>query len=191
MRKNLVLTAWLLFPILVFAGLVVWIFVSASKPKAMMVDPVGPGAGDTGGANALGEWIAGRDPDQVQRANVARRERRPIDPLDWPGGIEIAVAGPPDRPVSFGWVDPATGLLRSRVLRHRDNAWRAFFVDRLPEPGTPVFVGRGEMTQRIFGTQRSVTDATGAVVTPRTLQPVVPEGTPASEPLIVRIEPGG
>lgn len=58
--------------------------------------PVGAGAGDTGNANALGQLLAGRDADLVSRAVEARREQRPIDPRNWPGGIEIRFQSPID-----------------------------------------------------------------------------------------------
>jgi len=70
----------------------VWIFYSLDKDR-LMADavPIGAGAGDTGNANALGQWLAGRDPDAVSRALEARREGRAIDPREWPGGVEIQI----------------------------------------------------------------------------------------------------
>lgn len=53
--------------------------------------PIGAGAGDTGDANALGQWLAGRDPNEVSHANQARREGSLIDPREWPGGVELAI----------------------------------------------------------------------------------------------------
>jgi len=77
-RKNLLLTLWLLFPIMTM-GVLVWvIFATVGAPKKMDVPARGPGAGDTGGANALGEWLAGNDPNEV-------------DPAKWPGGVELRV----------------------------------------------------------------------------------------------------
>lgn len=190
-RKNLILTGWLLLPILVFGGLVAWIFVTASRPKAMDVEAVGPGAGDTGGANALGEWIAGRDPNAVQRANIARREGRPIEPFVWPGGTEVTVAGDPGQPVSFGWIDARTGLLRSQVLRFRDGAWRAVLIEHRPEPGSLIYLASGEMSQLIRGGERTVVDAEGDEIVPISVGTIVPEGTAASDPLELRLSIGG
>lgn len=183
MRKNLLLTCWLALPILVFSGLVAWIFVSASRPKAMNAVAVGQGAGDTGGANALGEWLAGRDPNEVERANIARREGRPIDPFVWPGGTEIIVEHRADEAVSFGWVDPKTGLLRSQVLTYRDGAWRAVLIEHRPAPGALVYVTAGTMSQRIRGDERSVVDGAGVALRARSIAGVVPETTPTPEPL--------
>lgn len=187
MRKNLIITGWLLLPILVFASLVVWIFISAGRPKAMNATPVGPGAGDTGGANAIGEWLAGRDPDQVERANIARREHNAIDPFAWPGGTEVVVYGPETEPISFGWLDDRTGLLRSVVLVFRDGAWRTVLVEHRPSPGTPVFVCVGPMAQRISGDQRAVVAPDGSEIAPRLLGAVVPSDVLASDPLPVML----
>tara|TARA_R110002072_G_scaffold42064_15_gene118291 strand:+ start:8327 stop:8923 length:597 start_codon:yes stop_codon:yes gene_type:complete len=97
-KKNIALTIWLLLPITIVSLLMVWIFVSLDKDR-LMADavPYGAGAGDTGNANALGEWLAGRDADEVSRAVDARREGRAIDPLDWPGGVLISI---PDEYIS-------------------------------------------------------------------------------------------
>ncbi|GJM18674.1 MAG: hypothetical protein DHS20C14_08870 [Phycisphaeraceae bacterium] len=87
-RKNVLLTLWLLFPITV-VGVLMWaIFASLGSPRAMDVPAVGPGAGDTGGANALGEWLAGNDPNAV-------------DPALWPGGVEIHL--PLESLAAAGW----------------------------------------------------------------------------------------
>ncbi len=54
---------------------------------------VGAGAGDTGNANALGEWLAGNDQDAISAANRARSQGRAIDPWQWPGGIRLILRG--------------------------------------------------------------------------------------------------
>ncbi len=97
-KKNIALTVWLLLPITIVSLLMVWIFVSLDKDRLMDdAVPYGAGAGDTGNANALGEWLAGRDADEVSRAVDARREGRAIDPLEWPGGVLISI---PDEYIS-------------------------------------------------------------------------------------------
>jgi hypothetical protein len=89
-RKNLLLTLWLIAPIAVFAGLYALIFVTQDKEKLMAdAKPIGAGAGDTGDANAIGQWLAGRDPDAVSLATKAKRERLMISPYDWPGGVRL------------------------------------------------------------------------------------------------------
>ncbi len=53
--------------------------------------PYGAGAGDTGNANALGQWLAGRNPDRVAAALKARRNGYAINPIDWPGGVMVKI----------------------------------------------------------------------------------------------------
>jgi len=97
-KKNIALTVWLLLPITIVSLLMVWIFVSLDKERLMDdAVPYGAGAGDTGNANAFGEWRAGRDPDEVSRAVDARREGRMFDPLEWPGGVLVSI---PDEYIS-------------------------------------------------------------------------------------------
>ncbi len=79
MRKNVLLTLWLLFPLVTMAALVWVIVATVGVPKKMDAPARGPGAGDTGGANALGEWLAGNNPNEV-------------NPAMWPGGVELRVA---------------------------------------------------------------------------------------------------
>jgi len=109
-KQTLILTGWLTLPFLTLALLMVWIFTSLDKDKLMAdAPPVGAGAGDTGNANALGQWLAGRDPDEVSKANDARRSGAAVDPFDWPGGTLLTFnhQPPTDR-------DPST--LEARVV---------------------------------------------------------------------------
>lgn len=89
-RQSVMLTLWLLLPFGAMAALMTWIFVSLDKDKLMAdAPPVGAGAGDTGNANALGQFLAGRDPDLIDHALAARRSQSAIDPRDWPGGLLV------------------------------------------------------------------------------------------------------
>jgi len=191
-RKNVLLTLWLALPIAIFAGMVAWIFESKGRPKAMDVAPVGPGAGDTGGANALGEWLAGRDPNRVERANIARRQGQAVDPFWWPGGTRVVVEAAEGRgPVSMGWVDADTGLLRSVVLR-RDGGearggWGAVLRDHRPAEGSLVYVSANGLTQRIRDGVGEVVDDAGALVVPVSVAPVPVGETATSEPLTVAL----
>ena len=56
-KQNVLLTLWLLAPIAVLAIIVGWIFVSLRAGPKMDEPGVGAGAGDTGGANAIGEML--------------------------------------------------------------------------------------------------------------------------------------
>lgn len=59
-KQNVFLTAWLTAPILVVALLCYWIIVSLQSGPKMNAEPVGAGAGRTGGANAIGELLSER-----------------------------------------------------------------------------------------------------------------------------------
>lgn len=190
MRKNLALTMWLALPILVFGGLVAWIFVSASRPKLMDEAARGPGAGDTGGANALGEWLAGRNPNDVQRANAARRQRLSVDPFWWPGGVRVVVEAPDARAVSIGWIEADTGLLRSVALRRSDDGqavWSAVLRTQRPDEGAAVYVSASGMRQRIREGRGEVIDDAGEVLVPRRVEPVEVGETLASDAIVVRL----
>jgi hypothetical protein len=185
-RKNLMLTLWLIFPIAVFGGLVAWIFGSAGSPRKMEAVPVGPGAGDTGGANALGEWLSGRDPNAVERANIARREGQAVDPFWWPEGTRFVVrAEGPVEQVTVGWVDSGSGLLSTVALKWQDGVWVATARDRRPAPGSTVYVSASGIRQVISGGERRVTDDGGVLLVPRAVPPVLAAGTMSSEPIVV------
>ena len=85
-KQTLILTGWLSLPFVCLTVLMVWIFTSLDTERLMDEPPVGAGAGDTGNANALGQYLAGRDPDAISDANTARRDGLAIDPFNWPGG---------------------------------------------------------------------------------------------------------
>jgi hypothetical protein len=186
-RKNLLLTFWLALPILVFAGLVWWIFASGARPSGMDAEPVGPGAGDTGGANALGEWLAGRSPNDVERANIARRQGRDVDPFWWPGGTRVVVedaGSDADRGVTIGWLDGQFGVLRSVALRAGgDGAWSSVLRDQRPAEGSLIYVCRGAMAQRIRDGRSDVVGADGQILVPVSVRPVSTEGVAASDPI--------
>ncbi len=91
-RKNVYITLWLLAPFVVVTLLMVMIFVSQNKERLMDdAKPIGAGAGDTGNANAIGEWLFGNDPDAISLATRAKREGLMIAPTDWPGGVSLSI----------------------------------------------------------------------------------------------------
>lgn len=187
-RKNLMLTLWLILPIAVFGGLVAWIFGSAGSPRKMQAVPVGPGAGDTGGANAIGEWLSGRDPNAVERANIARREGQSVDPFWWPEGTRFVVrAEGSAEQVTVGWIDAQTGLLSTVALKKQDGVWVATTRENRPAPGSPVYVSVTGIRQVIAGGERRVTDDGGALLVPRAVPPVSAVGTMSSEPIVVEL----
>lgn len=58
--RKVALTFWLISPIAIVALLCFWIVSSQSAGPSMIAERVGAGAGDTGGANALGEYLRQR-----------------------------------------------------------------------------------------------------------------------------------
>jgi hypothetical protein len=190
LRQRLLLTGWLLLPILVFAGLVAWIFVSVGKPKAMNEPPVGAGAGDTGGANALGEFISGRDPNAVERANIARRQGLPVDPFWWPGGTEVVIDAPGAGEVSIGWLDPESSVMRAVTLRRErpdGSVWSRVMAENRPPEGSMIFVSTTGLLQRIQSGQQEVRDDAGELLLPRVVRPVDTTGVMASDPIRVEL----
>lgn len=108
-KQSLILTAWLALPFICLTLIMAWIFVSLDKDRLMDEPPVGAGAGDTGNANALGQLLAGRDPDEISKANDARREHSAVDPFDWPGGVLL----------TFEYIVPENAdatLLEARII---------------------------------------------------------------------------
>jgi hypothetical protein len=93
-KKNLLLTLWLFLPFAVLATIIGIIFNSYGNKK-MDARPVGQGAGETGGANALGELLAGNDPGERERTARDLREGRLIDPLEWPDGVRFVIDSDP------------------------------------------------------------------------------------------------
>ncbi len=72
LHRKLLLTGFLFSPVIILALLINWIAVSLKNPNIHKLPPIGAGAGDTGGANAIGEGIKAL-------AN-ARAESAPLTP---------------------------------------------------------------------------------------------------------------
>ncbi|QQS08748.1 MAG: alpha/beta hydrolase [Phycisphaerales bacterium] len=121
-RKQLGLTAFLLAPVVLFVGLM-WV-IALSKPL-MDAPPVGAGAGGTGGANAIGELLAGH------RAN-AGAVAMPFDREVEAETQATAPAQPPTTGAAGDSVRPemlATGF----VLIVRDASGKA-------SPSSPIYL---------------------------------------------------
>lgn len=72
--KRILLTAWLILPLAIVVFLCVWIARSLQHGAISAPPPRGQGAGQTGGANAFGEMLAGR------RADGTSREKQTLEP---------------------------------------------------------------------------------------------------------------
>ncbi len=67
-KQNLLLTIWLVTPLVVIGLLMYWIFASFRTGPAMHEPGVGAGAGDAGGANAVGEMLHDENADERDSA---------------------------------------------------------------------------------------------------------------------------
>ncbi|MCC5786257.1 MAG: esterase family protein [Phycisphaerales bacterium] len=73
MRKRILLTIWLSLPFIAISILLLSIGHNLRMGPAMENPRVGVGAGDTGGANAIGEWFFGSRIDQTSEIEDAQR----------------------------------------------------------------------------------------------------------------------
>lgn len=71
-KQNLLLTLWLLAPIAVVGLLITFIYLSFAKGPLMHEPGVGAGAGDAGGANAIGQMI---EDEQKRNTDAAPDEQ--------------------------------------------------------------------------------------------------------------------
>lgn len=62
-KQNVLLTVWLLLPAVAVGLMLFWIISSFRTGPAMHEPGVGAGAGDAGGANAVGEMLRDEDGD--------------------------------------------------------------------------------------------------------------------------------
>ena len=184
--KNLLLTLWLGLPFAVLAAIIAIIFVSYGKQK-MDARPIGAGAADTGGANALGQLLAGRDPDEIERIARDLREGRLIDPLDWPHGIRFTLEpdksasdtrvlilwsgeGQPTNKLSCGPMGSCTISIPQSVLAVTFAAGR---------PGAGLYLARSDT---ITFLDNGVSDSQGRL-TKIPIEPVPTESTTPGEPI--------
>jgi hypothetical protein len=191
-RKNIILTLWLIAPLATFAGLYAMIFVTLDKDKPMSdAPPIGAGAGDTGNANALGQWLAGRDPDAVSLATKAKRERLMISPMDWPGGVELRI------PV--GAIDAGDQALMLTQIYNEQGRFGTTIVELNAEQGVYFKVLEAEQlalgnrfvlatSMPVFNKDATITDDAGRALRVITLPTVIPpsEGG-VNEPLPVLV----
>ncbi|MEM9559862.1 MAG: hypothetical protein AAF995_06105 [Planctomycetota bacterium] len=109
-RKVVLLTLWLLMPLAIVALLMWFIFASFQAGPAMDARAVGQGARDTGGANAIGEMLAGNDPDARQAEQRSLRAGERVDPRTWPAGVRLLIELPPE------FAEPPPGASYELVL---------------------------------------------------------------------------
>lgn len=87
-KKRLWLTVFLISPAVIVAALLYVIAAMSSKPPLMDEPPVGAGAGQTGGANALGNVLAGHKADYSRQDEEAEKAAAAQPSLVQPESLE-------------------------------------------------------------------------------------------------------
>lgn len=133
-RQRLLLTLFVASPIVVIIGLTYFIVISLGQGPQDGVVRRGPGAGETGGANAIGEWLAhGRfePPKPVATPSMESVEQGKVDVTALPQGFTLVVrdrtglataASPMYLAGTFNGWNPAAGDYR--LTPGSDGAWR-------------------------------------------------------------------
>lgn len=91
--KRVFLTVLLLAPFVLVAGLMYWFSMSLDTGPRMKVAPIGAGAGSTGGANAIGELLAGNKGNRAvdPGAAPAAAASGPVQPETLADGVILIV----------------------------------------------------------------------------------------------------
>ena len=189
--RQLGLSLFLLTPALIVAG-IMWYFAAIGGGAHMDVPPIGAGAGSTGGANAIGELLAGHHanraalPPENSKGNaVAADEPKMIRAEDWDGGILLIVEDRAKKASSSkpmylasiitGW---QAGDPRFKLESQSDGRWRL----QLPKPD------RGVDFKFTLGNWDEVeVDATGKDIENRMLPKVDASKLKPGEPIKVEL----
>jgi hypothetical protein len=191
LSKNVALTLWLIAPLATVALLCWWIFHSLAAGPAMQAERRGQGSGDTGGANAFGELLAGNDPDERQRLNRMLREGDLVHPANWPGGVTLLVADPGLPPgtlpdvscIVFDTPDTSRGAVRT--MRREGNTFTITVSAGGLSAATPIYVGTRGFQNRKEDGAFTAFDRDGNAYAPIMLKPIDPMDTPRDEPLVI------
>jgi len=125
-KNRVALTLFLIAPLVCVGGLVAFIYVSLGREPLMRADAVGQGASDTGGANALGEFLAGRDPDEIRRRNEVLRAGEFIRVSDVSAPLTVQVTGVGEaREVALVLVEGRDAPVTIPLSRAQANTWVA------------------------------------------------------------------
>jgi len=184
--RKLVLTLAIILPFLLVGGMVVLVVRSLQRPGGVPMQEervrVGQGAGNTGGANALGEWLAGRNPDAVQAAKEQQRELGFARPEGWPGGFVLRVR--------TGRAEVGPVFVSARLPGAEASGARLFRLGRVASAGEEaVWEVRFEAGRWPAGTRFAV-GLGEAMGEHRTLPEVPTAGVPEDEPVVVEVAPG-
>jgi len=188
-KKNILLTIWLALPITIVSLLMVWIFYSLDKDRLMDdAVPYGAGAGDTGNANAIGEWLAGNNANAISLAVKARREGLAIDPRDWPGGVTVriplsAFGEQPESPMLVFVDDQSLEVFAQDMIADGDG-FAILDVSQADARGFFFYATTSEPT--LYGNK--AIDANGQALLPISLEPQIPDpNLQTSEPMVIEV----
>ena len=195
---------FLIAPVAV-VGVIVWIIIASLGAQTNGTQPRGAGAGDTGGANAIGEMLAGNDPEQIERGNQQRRRGELRDPWDWPAGFTVTVhdralgLSSEDtalRPELILWPGPGTpesDWVRVPFEPQQDGRWAATIGPDRIDAFTSLAQGTDGGGQILIGVGQ-IRAADGQLVGPRgplrpiTLDEVSAAGTDDRQPLRIELD---
>ncbi len=79
-KSQILLTIWFSIPVLLIAGLMYAVAYSIDHGPAWNPKRVGAGAGDTGGANAIGEYLRRRDREDSDSEEPETKDDSADDP---------------------------------------------------------------------------------------------------------------
>lgn len=188
-KKNVLLTVWLLLPITIVSLLMVWIFYSLDKDR-LMADavPIGAGAGDTGNANALGQWLAGRDPDEVATALEARRNGQLFKPNNWPGGVTVKISllafGDHPQSTMLVFVDDQSLEVLAQDMIADGKGYVTLDVSQVDVRGFFFYATTSE--PYLLGNK--VVDANGRALSSISFEPQIPDpNLQVSDPMVVEV----
>lgn len=191
LSKNLGITVLLIAPLAAVTLLMWWIFTSLASGNTLKAPPVGQGAGDTGGANAIGEELAGNDADEVQRINRLLRTGELIEPAKWPAGLVLTVPDPglPDRRrPSIAYERTGLNSVISTMTRDRGAGVFKYTIEPAGLlPGSPIYLGIGGISIVRTGATVTATDGEGTIVAAFTLEPVPTQGLDPETPLTIDV----
>lgn len=187
MRKNLLLTVWLMLPFVVVGVIFAWVFMTFRSGRDVKYAPVGAGAGDAGGANAIGQMLEG--------AHHAVR----VDPHEWPGGIEVLasvdsaawLADPDADPrVIAVHVDATRATPRTWVMHRREGEFVATLrPDELADVEALLVSPTNAVRVVSAGGRATATEPGGRTVLVAPLDPVDPGELLDADALPIHAEP--
>lgn len=191
--KRVFLTVLLCTPFLLVAGLMYWFSATLETGPRMKVAPIGAGAGSTGGANAIGEMLAGNRGNKAVDPGAAPAAAAvgPVQPESLQDGIILIVEdkskkASQSKPIYFAgnlnnWNPGDKGF---RLDPQSDMRWRIQFSKAQLEK---LKGARMEFKFTLGSWEEVEQDAKGGDIANRTLLAVDAAKVPRGEPLKIEL----